>query len=100
MGNYEAEHLDFEHPVWMDVVELAFLTWYGMELFVKLGTHRLFFFWCDDMGWNIFDFLVIGFSILGAIVSAGHTGSGVVRSLRIMRLVKALRVLRVMRFFN
>jgi hypothetical protein len=88
----------------MRTIEVVFLIWFTVELTIRIIAHRMFFFWCEDMSWNIFDFVLVLvalvqelFLVLASDVSLDTT---FMRSLRILKVGKALRVLRMVSFFN
>jgi hypothetical protein len=101
--NYEAETLGDETAA-MEAIDLIFLLWYVVELSIKIGAHRFYFFWCQDMSWNIFDFILVLVAIFSSVVSAIGSGASMdttfIRSLRILKVGKALRVFRMVAFFN
>jgi len=86
------------------VTELLFLAFYTTELVLKLLVHRLYFLCNEDMRWNLFDFLLIGFSITDQLLTAVQSKSGTdvtfMRSMRILKMAKILRAVRVMRMFG
>jgi len=60
------------------------LTIFVAELVIKLFVYRLQFF---RNGWNIFDFVIVGISLL-----PGSEGLSVLRALRILRLLRVISV--------
>merc|ERR1712190_57686 len=85
--------------------EIAFLIFYSIELGLKLGNHRLFFFINEDMRWNLFDFLLVGISLFDAIANELTADDDqsfditFMRLLRLLKLAKIMRMVRVMRLF-
>lgn len=61
------------------------------ELLGRIYAFGLGFFTNKDKGWNIFDFIVVAISLLGA------SGSSVLRALRVFRALRLLSVLPQMR---
>ena len=51
-------------------VELMFLSFYTVELLLKLVVHRLFFFTNKEMQWNIFDCTLVVFSLADQVLTA------------------------------
>jgi hypothetical protein len=88
----------------MQSIDTIFLTWYCMELAIKIASHGLFFFWCEEMSWNLFDFILVavalGSSLLRTFSTANALDTNFMRSLRILKVGKALRVFRMVAFFN
>lgn len=86
------------------VGEAFFLTLFTMEVVARMCVHRLYFFVNDDMGWNLFDFVLVGSSLLHKLASASmQEGLGitvVARPLRILRIAKLLRVFKAFRFLK
>lgn len=90
-------------PEWMDILDIVFTSLFSMELLVRLGDEEFQFFISGDVGWNLFDLIVVisawtevGFSL------SGNTGSSsnflrVFRILRVLRSVRIVKVLRMMR---
>ncbi|MFN3145062.1 MAG: ion transporter [Paracoccaceae bacterium] len=65
-------------------LDLACLTIFVAEIAAKLIAHRLRFF---RSGWNIFDFLIVGISLV-----PGAQTLSVLRALRILRLLRVISV--------
>lgn len=102
--NYEIRHLDESSNDLIDGIERFFVTFYLVELGLKLVVHRQYFFCNSDMQWNIFDFSLIVLAIIDQVMTALSKSSGTtdmtfMRVLRILKMAKILRGLRVMRFF-
>jgi len=110
MVNSEIRHLQQGESTmladWQRLVELAFVLFYTGELILKLTVHRWYYFCNQDMGWNIFDAILVGLSIfdqlISAIVGTGNGGGDFtfMRTLRILKMARVLRGLRVVRFFD
>ena len=79
------QDLAFQH------IDLAFTLVFLLELCVNLFVNWFRAFWQDL--WNVFDFLVVGVSVISLFLS--NLGSAT--SLRTIRLFRALRVLRLFR---
>jgi len=77
-----------------------------VELFMRLWTHRLYYFVNDDMVMNIFDILIVSLSSLDLgvafFIQSADNGANMssLRLLRIPKLAKVLRAFRAMRFFK
>ncbi|CAK0901070.1 unnamed protein product [Prorocentrum cordatum] len=96
-----------ETTVAIAAVNVSFMVFYAVEIFLKLCLHRLYFFCNDEWRWNIFDLLLVVFNvvdlILAAMISAadsGPTDLAFMRSLRILKLAKVLRIIRMFRIVS
>jgi hypothetical protein len=83
---------------------MGFVTFYCVELALRLYVHRLYFFCNDNMSWNIFDSLLVCIASYNLTFSVWINGSsdgmnrlGFMRTLRLLRMTKVLRVLRLMK---
>ncbi|EKX41991.1 hypothetical protein GUITHDRAFT_164211 [Guillardia theta CCMP2712] len=87
----------YNQPDWwsniMDVLNWLFLALYILEIIIKVIAYRREF--VEDP-WNIFDTLVVGTSILDAILSSGGSKSGI-QALRVLRIIRVFRTLRLVR---
>ncbi|ORZ29578.1 Ion transport protein-domain-containing protein [Catenaria anguillulae PL171] len=85
---------------YFDVIDQAFLGLYIMEAGIKLYAFRIAYF---RSGWNSFDFVIVGVSIISVllpyIIAASSVGFNIsiLRLLRVFRAFRALRSLRVLR---
>ncbi len=66
----------------LKAIDALCLAIFVLEIALKLGAFRWTFF---RDGWNVFDFLIVGISLLPAV-----EGLSVLRSLRILRVLKAI----------
>lgn len=73
----------------LHTLDMIFLMIFVVEIALKLFVYRLYFF---RAGWNVFDFLIVGISILPA--SGSFT---ILRALRIFRVLRLLSVVPQMR---
>jgi voltage-gated sodium channel len=73
----------------LHVLDRAFLTFFVAEIALKLYAHGLRFF---RSGWNVFDFLVVGITLLPA--------DGDLTVLRTLRILRALRLISVVPSFR
>eukprot|EP00931_Biecheleriopsis_adriatica_P081581 TRINITY_DN54928_c0_g1_i1.p1 TRINITY_DN54928_c0_g1~~TRINITY_DN54928_c0_g1_i1.p1 ORF type:complete len:531 (+),score=107.49 TRINITY_DN54928_c0_g1_i1:26-1618(+) len=98
-------------------VEVAFLTFYVVELSMKLGAWRCYFFTGREAWWNVFDVVLVGSGVISLLLDtkigiaafidappemSSHVTDFVwMRSLRIVRqAVRSLRILRVVKHFK
>jgi len=102
-SNWEVDNIGKDPPLAMQIVELSFLAYYCLELFVRLTVHRLFFFCNADHKWNIFDFVLVVLSIQDTLMfylmNPGDS-SGNLSFMRMFRLAKLAKVLRAVRAFR
>mmetsp|Transcript_40599 Transcript_40599/g.120363 ORF Transcript_40599/g.120363 Transcript_40599/m.120363 type:complete len:785 (-) Transcript_40599:176-2530(-) len=106
--NREVELLDPEPSAFMAVMENIFIIFYTTELALKICVHKCHYFCNQDMRWNIFDAVLVAFSLFDIMIThivlaAESDGGGgnftFMRTLRILKMARVLRGLRVMRFF-
>eukprot|EP00439_Symbiodinium_sp_Y106_P063881 s3342_g9.t4 len=95
------------------LIELLLAAVYVLEVILKLAVHKLYYFWNSEMAWNLFDFMLVVFSIFenllvhgllpGQQVSSDAASSvnlGFLRLIRLCKIVKILRVFRTLKFFS
>lgn len=103
-ADHEIQNLTGEPTTTMLVVEIVFLSFYIVELSLKFLVHRQFLFCNEDMGWNLFDLILVllAFVDIVAVHLGGGGGSNMnfARSLRIFKMGKILRMFRVIRFLR
>jgi len=85
------------------IVEAMFTGVYFVELILKLLVHRGFFFWNDEMWWNLFDCVVVAVGIFELVLVYGtgvqtRYSPQFLRSLRIIKVLKIFRAFRVVQF--
>merc|ERR1712072_1089361 len=98
-------------------MEVMFMTFYTLELMVRLKVHGAYFFSNEEWNWNLLDFFLVMISLWDFLVSSlfqdlfskrmfenGNNRSGFnmtfLRALRLIRMSKIFRILRVMRYFG
>jgi len=101
--NWQMSRLVETRPAVMTAVEVAFTIFYTCELAAKIQVHRLYFFCNSEMGWNIFDAILVLLSIFDTLITlfVSHDGiinTGFVRIVRILKIVKIFRFFRVLQF--
>lgn len=74
---------------WLETMDQAITYAFAFEIFVKLVVYRFSFF---RVGWNWFDFIVVGVSLI-----PGGAGFSVLRALRVLRVLRLLHVVPMMR---
>ena len=73
----------------LEAVDLTITYVFALEIFLKLVVYRFQFF---RVGWNWFDFIVVGISLV-----PGAGAFSVLRALRVLRVLRLLHVVPVMR---
>eukprot|EP00931_Biecheleriopsis_adriatica_P003954 TRINITY_DN10569_c0_g2_i1.p1 TRINITY_DN10569_c0_g2~~TRINITY_DN10569_c0_g2_i1.p1 ORF type:complete len:718 (+),score=127.25 TRINITY_DN10569_c0_g2_i1:74-2227(+) len=108
VSDWELQHSSVKPPFIFNVLDMAFMSFYAMELILRLYVHGLYFFIGEHSGWNIFDALLVGMSgidvallILDASpANDSSTNISWVRIVRLFKLAKVLRTFRVMKVFR
>eukprot|EP00928_Gymnodinium_smaydae_P007944 TRINITY_DN1284_c0_g2_i2.p1 TRINITY_DN1284_c0_g2~~TRINITY_DN1284_c0_g2_i2.p1 ORF type:complete len:682 (-),score=158.23 TRINITY_DN1284_c0_g2_i2:87-1919(-) len=100
---------ELEKPFAIDIVDYVYSVCFVVELLVRIYAFGLWVFMTDpdNLGWNWFDLIVVGFSTADTAVSLLLTESetplksiSILRIVRIVRITRVLRIIRVMRFFK
>eukprot|EP00931_Biecheleriopsis_adriatica_P003955 TRINITY_DN10569_c0_g3_i1.p1 TRINITY_DN10569_c0_g3~~TRINITY_DN10569_c0_g3_i1.p1 ORF type:complete len:721 (+),score=117.48 TRINITY_DN10569_c0_g3_i1:74-2236(+) len=108
MSDWELQHVGVRAPVVFDIIEMAFLGFYVLELSLRLYVHGLYFFVGENSGWNLFDIFLVGLSgfdvatfVLNA-TSANDSGTNIsfMRIFRLFKIAKILRTIRVIKVFR
>eukprot|EP00928_Gymnodinium_smaydae_P040517 TRINITY_DN27469_c0_g1_i1.p1 TRINITY_DN27469_c0_g1~~TRINITY_DN27469_c0_g1_i1.p1 ORF type:complete len:582 (+),score=71.92 TRINITY_DN27469_c0_g1_i1:41-1786(+) len=88
-------------------VHLGFNIWYGCELLFRLCYQCKYHILCEDVGWNLFDAVMLAIAILelafpdtGAGGSGGRGVKGITRFARMARVTRIIRVGRALRGFH
>jgi len=93
-----------EEPVPFRILELFFAVTFALEIGIRLWVMRLKFFFGPDVGWNIFDLLLVVLQLLTEMLEiifhTGQTNISFMRVVRIFRLVRIVRLLRIVRYIN
>jgi len=103
--NWQLEHLGETPSSTIDTISYCLLSWFVIELILKLTVHRLFFFMGKDGGWNCFDFALVAGSSLDLMATnigkdPGNSNLSFLRIIRILRVTRVLRILRMLRFLD
>lgn len=93
--NYTSTHRKHELPEQMLRVEEVFIAYFFCELVLRLCVHRLYFFWNEDWGWNIFDMLVVCFGVWDVVLEWYWRSTHGSLNITILRVVRILRVTRI-----
>lgn len=101
---YKTDHLartlSNEKVAWMSLIEYSFVAVFVIELGLKMVTYRGHMFFNKDAGWNAFDTLIVGSSVLELVMEYAGATMLDVGSMRILRTLRVLRLLRVFRAFR
>jgi hypothetical protein len=81
-------------------IEMAFTTWFTVELLLRLAAERVLFLFGHDRWWNLLDFLLVVSSLATVAFSATTKTLTVARLLRLFRFTRIFRVIRVIRFLQ
>lgn len=84
-------------PAWMDSMDIAFTILFSLELACRLGDEELQFFTSDDLGWNVFDLLVLVSAWIEVAISLSNVRGANVSFLRVFRILRVLRSLRIVK---
>lgn len=101
--NYFARTLDEEQLIWMTVIESIFIAVWIVELSMKMMAYGGYMYIGHDAGWNIFDTVIVAFSLTESFLELfGSKGLDVAgaRVLRALRVLKILRIFRAFRFLD
>lgn len=104
-ADWQMRHVGAEDPIFLSVLEMGCLVFFLIELILRLGTHRCYFFVNSDFHWNTFDFILVSISVVDLVASkvvGADSGSniGFMRLLRLLKLARIFRSLRSFRFFK
>lgn len=74
---------------WLSVIDQGITYVFAVEIFLKLCLYRFMFF---KSGWNWFDFLVVGVSLI-----PNGSALSVIRAMRVLRILRLLHIVPMMR---
>lgn len=86
-------------PTWFRDVNFVFCMAFTVELLIRIFAYRSRFFIGVDWRWNLFDFLMVGSSLVEEFLGSGSNLSSI-RILRVLRVVRTLRIIRIVNFFR
>merc|ERR1712232_32182 len=94
-------------PEAVAIVDYVYCICFLVEICLRiLGFGVKGFFIGRDRSWNTFDFFIVSFSTMDAVMSIVASGQNtllsnisILRTLRILRVTRVLRIIRVMKFF-
>lgn len=88
------------------VVSILFCLAFVFELVMRIAAEQGEFFRTSDYLWNLFDTVIVAFSVLEVILDLSGVASealqnvSILRVLRVVRVVKVLRIIRLLSFFR
>eukprot|EP00747_Dinoflagellata_sp_TGD_P103453 gnl/TRDRNA2_/TRDRNA2_168967_c0_seq1.p1 gnl/TRDRNA2_/TRDRNA2_168967_c0~~gnl/TRDRNA2_/TRDRNA2_168967_c0_seq1.p1 ORF type:complete len:443 (-),score=83.23 gnl/TRDRNA2_/TRDRNA2_168967_c0_seq1:80-1408(-) len=105
VANYDIANLNEEPTSFMRSAELFFAIFFCTELILKLIVHGRYFFYNDQMKWNMFDLFLVSLAVYDQImvlisIESGAANMTFMRTLRMMKMAKMLRVARVLKSFK
>mmetsp|Transcript_44414 Transcript_44414/g.81772 ORF Transcript_44414/g.81772 Transcript_44414/m.81772 type:complete len:447 (-) Transcript_44414:8-1348(-) len=103
--DWQLKHLEKSEPFVFSALEIACLSWFTLELLIRIGAHGCYFFVNEDARWNIFDFVLVCISLvdvlLDKVIGIGASGNvGFMRLLRLLKLARIMRAFRTFKFFS
>jgi len=98
-ADYAMDHPKDDATPVMLAADIVFVSFYLLELLLKMAVHRKYFFRGGDWSWNMFDFFLTGQGIMDIILTHWDTSAnkGHLRFIRLVRLVKLGKSLRLFR---
>jgi len=105
-ADFGFKHLHNPLPLWIELLEIMFTIFYVFELCLRIAVYRSYFFCGSDRKWNMFDAIIVGFSVSDNLTTLSSGGGerrlnvGPLRVLRLLRMVKLMRVARLARSFH
>jgi len=97
-SDYKASHVgESELPV-VHAIQSAFTLFYVLELVLRLLVDREDFFLGDDLGWNMFDILIVLSALIEIFITA--LGGLAVMDTSFLRIMRFLKISRILRMFS
>lgn len=88
------EHPSGDEPSWLLILSRVFDVCFAVELLIRIVAFRIYFFYCRQWMWNVFDSILVIVSLLEGV------GDNFLRLLRVWRIVRVVRIIRMLRFFR
>lgn len=86
---------------WSDAIELTFVVFFTIELFMKVLAEDYYLLFSSDWTWNLLDAILVGAALLQWIIDMFYDGDtpniSISRTIRLFRITRVLRVTRVLR---
>jgi len=100
-ANHDMEHLGEKQPVFFTSTEAACVTWYTLEILLKISVHGCYFFIGQFWRWNIFDTFLVVLALYDQILSnVANMDPAFMRTMRVLKVAKISRTVRLLRFFS
>ncbi|CAE7529922.1 Scn8a [Symbiodinium natans] len=106
LTDWSLQHSGRNMPPGFEIVDLAFLLFYALEIALKFYVHRGYFFANENAAWNIFDLILVIFSSFDVAANWPTSGEdeappnnlGYMRVFRMFKFAKILRTIRIIAF--
>lgn len=101
--DYAMKNPEREQSNGLMLMELAFSCYYLVEIILRLLADQWYFFFeAEAANWNIFDLLLVVYSVAEVVMDYsqqqdGGISLGFLRAIRICKILKVLRIVRVLR---
>lgn len=95
--NSEAASPGTEPSAAQNTIEVVFVSFYCVELLLKVLVHRGFYFWNHDVRWNMLDLFLVAYGLLEISLAEEGAQLSWLRALRLFKMAKVLRVLKVIK---
>jgi len=99
-AEYIARQRETTEPEAFFYIHLCFTSCFVMELLTRVFVQGTGFFKDEDRGWNMFDTLIVGVSLLDFVAFIDGMKDKNFAYLRMVRVIKSIRVLRVLRILR
>jgi len=87
--------------VWSEAIELLFVVFFTIELFMKVLAEDYYLFFSGDWTWNLLDAILVIAALLQLLMDLVYGGDSMnvslSRTIRLFRITRVLRVVRIVR---
>eukprot|EP00930_Biecheleria_cincta_P040749 TRINITY_DN27911_c0_g1_i1.p1 TRINITY_DN27911_c0_g1~~TRINITY_DN27911_c0_g1_i1.p1 ORF type:complete len:598 (+),score=101.07 TRINITY_DN27911_c0_g1_i1:104-1897(+) len=98
---YTAVYMTQELPAVFSVLQMVFFWGFLIELVLRVAALRRLFIYGFDWPWNVFDAIVVFFSVVEAVATTViQEQSSFLMVVRMIRIVRVARIIRVVRFLR
>eukprot|EP00927_Polykrikos_kofoidii_P007470 TRINITY_DN13063_c0_g1_i9.p1 TRINITY_DN13063_c0_g1~~TRINITY_DN13063_c0_g1_i9.p1 ORF type:complete len:617 (-),score=104.59 TRINITY_DN13063_c0_g1_i9:13-1863(-) len=98
--NYMANHANQPVPSWIVAINVSFCLIFSIELGIRIAISGTRFWSNDGYKWNVFDTIIVTFTILDEVSQSLMSGSDVQEIIDQMGILRMLRVARVARLIR
>lgn len=95
--DHMARHMLSQPPGVFRAFDFGFLTFFVVELLLRLAAYRSRYFYMWGWGWNVLDLILIMIQVLEEVVQAANPDQGNGLSSSLLRIIRVLRAVRVVR---